>query len=80
MSFFQNREQEGKTGPVWALVPMGRREDISKGCRRVNVVEILCTYENEKMRPVKTFPGTQGMGRIKENCGGGEFEFNCDIL
>jgi hypothetical protein len=23
MSFFKNREQEDKTGPVWALVPVG---------------------------------------------------------
>jgi hypothetical protein len=23
MSFFKNREQEGKTGPVWGLVPVG---------------------------------------------------------
>jgi hypothetical protein len=43
MSFYKNREQEGKTGPVWGLVPVGR-EDIRKGCRRVNMVEILCTH------------------------------------
>jgi hypothetical protein len=34
----------------------GRGEDIRKGCRRVNVVEILCIlrFENGKMRPVET--------------------------
>jgi hypothetical protein len=24
MSSFKNREQEGKTGPVWGLAPVGR--------------------------------------------------------
>jgi hypothetical protein len=42
MSFCKNGGQEGKTGPVWGLV--GGREDIRKGCRKVNVVEILCTH------------------------------------
>jgi hypothetical protein len=43
MSFFKNRGQEGKTGYVWGLVPLGG-EDIRKGCRRVNIVEIVCTH------------------------------------
>jgi hypothetical protein len=34
-------------------------------------------YVNGKMRPVETIPGMRG-GRIKENDGGGEF--NYDIL
>jgi hypothetical protein len=34
-------------------------------------------YENGKMRPVETIPG-MGEERIKENDGGGEF--NYDIL
>jgi hypothetical protein len=34
-------------------------------------------YENGKMRPVKTIPGI-GLGRIRENDGGAEF--NYDIL
>jgi hypothetical protein len=34
-------------------------------------------YENRKMRPVETIPGV-GVGRIKENDGGGEF--NYDVL
>jgi hypothetical protein len=33
MSFFKNREQESKTGPVWGLVPVGGGEDIKKGWR-----------------------------------------------
>jgi hypothetical protein len=44
MSFFKNGQQEGKTGPVCGLVLVGGGEDIRKGCRRVNVVEILCTH------------------------------------
>jgi hypothetical protein len=27
MSFFKNREQEGKTGPVWGLEPVGGRKE-----------------------------------------------------
>jgi hypothetical protein len=44
MSFFKNREQEGKIGPVWGLVPCGKAKDIRNGCRRVIVVEILGTH------------------------------------
>jgi hypothetical protein len=43
MSFFKTRDQEDKTGPVWAGEgggTNGRREDIRKGYRRVNMVEI----------------------------------------
>jgi hypothetical protein len=38
-------------------------EDIRKGCRRVDVVEM------EKIRPVETIPGVEG-GEIKENMEG----------
>jgi hypothetical protein len=38
--FFKNREQEGKTGPGWGFGTSGKRDDIRKGCRRVNRVEI----------------------------------------
>jgi hypothetical protein len=59
MSFFlKNREQEGKTGLVWGFGTNGREEDIRKGCRTVNVVEIfVLVYENRKMRLVETIPG-----------------------
>jgi hypothetical protein len=43
-------------------------EDITKGYRRANMVEIV-------LRPVKTIPGMGG-GRIKENDGGGEFNYD----
>jgi hypothetical protein len=36
--------QEYKSGPVWELIPMGAGKDIRKGCRRVNMVEIICTH------------------------------------
>jgi hypothetical protein len=38
--FFFNGEQEGKTDPVWELVPVrgGRYKE------RANVVEMLCTH------------------------------------
>jgi hypothetical protein len=41
MSLFKNREQEGKTGPVRRLVPVGAGR---KGCVSMNIVEILCTH------------------------------------
>jgi hypothetical protein len=45
MSFFnKNRDQEGKTGPVWGVGSSGKEEDIRKVCRRVNVVEIFSTH------------------------------------
>jgi hypothetical protein len=45
MPFFKNREQEGKTGPVWGQ-HQWKGEDIRKVCRRVkvNMVEMLCTH------------------------------------
>jgi hypothetical protein len=36
--FFKNGEQEGKTGPVWGLAPVGVGH-LRKGHRRVNMVE-----------------------------------------
>jgi hypothetical protein len=32
-------------------------------------------YENGKLRPIETVPGTGG-GRIKEHDGGGEFNYD----
>jgi hypothetical protein len=46
MSFFayKNEEQEGRIGPVWGVGTSGSVEDIRKGYRGVNIVEILCTH------------------------------------
>jgi hypothetical protein len=41
--FTKNGEQEGRIGPVWGIVPVGW-EDTRKGCRTVNIVEILYTH------------------------------------
>jgi hypothetical protein len=38
------REQESRTGPTWGFGTSGREEEVEKGCRRVNIVQILCTY------------------------------------
>jgi hypothetical protein len=36
-------------------------DDIRKGCKRVNMVKILCLmYINEKVRAVETIPGMVG--------------------
>jgi hypothetical protein len=44
MSFSRNREQEGKTDPVWGVGTSGRGKDIRRGCRRLNMVGILYTH------------------------------------
>jgi hypothetical protein len=49
--FYKNREQEGKTGPVWGVGIGGRKNGVGKGHRRVNMVQILyahvCKLKNE---------------------------------
>jgi hypothetical protein len=38
-------------------------KDKRKGCKRVNMLEILCTYvfkKSREMRPVETVPGRGG--------------------
>jgi hypothetical protein len=61
---------------MWGRLQWG--EDIRKGCRRVNIVEILIhMHVNGKMRPVETIQGMRGR-EIKENDGGGEL--NYDVL
>jgi hypothetical protein len=42
--FYKNGEQEGKTDHVWWVGTSGRGEDKRKGCRVMNMVEILCTH------------------------------------
>jgi hypothetical protein len=42
--FSKNRGQAGKTHPVWRLVLVRGQGDIKKGCRTVNMVEILQTH------------------------------------
>jgi hypothetical protein len=57
ISFKKNGEQEGKTGPVWRLAPVGGG-GYKERCRRVNMVEYYALmYENGKMRSVETIPG-----------------------
>jgi hypothetical protein len=78
MSFCKNR-----TGSLVKQVLFGGwykcvyfRGEIRKGCKMVNMVEILCIiYENGTVRPVETAPGMRG-GGIKENDGGGEFNYD----
>jgi hypothetical protein len=56
--FYKIREQEGRIGPIWGLVPVGRGRMQGKGIG----VWIWCKYcvhmyINRKMRPVETIPG-----------------------
>jgi hypothetical protein len=51
-------------------------EDVGKGYRKVNMVQIPCTRVCKwKMVPVETIPGVGG-GEIKENGGGGEVNYD----
>jgi hypothetical protein len=43
MSFFKNREQEGKTGHAWGLVTVGGG-GYKERVWEENMVEILCTH------------------------------------
>jgi hypothetical protein len=69
MSFFKSGEQEGKTGLVWGLVPVGV-ERIKGGL--IWWKDYVLRYENRTMRPVETVP-RMGGGVIKENDRGSEF-------
>jgi hypothetical protein len=42
--FYKNGEQEGKTGSGWGIGTSGSGEGIKKGCKRVNMMEMLCTH------------------------------------
>jgi hypothetical protein len=59
----------------------GRREKVGKGCKRVNMVKILCTHECKwKKIPVATSSQIGGW-EIKESGEGGEFKYDIfDIL
>jgi hypothetical protein len=54
MSFSQNGKQEGRTGPVWGLVPVG-----GGGCKE-RVWKYVLRYENGKMRTGQPLPGMEG--------------------
>jgi hypothetical protein len=59
----------------------GNEEEAGKGCRRVKMVQILCTHvSKKKTRAVETIPGMGG-GGIKENGGGNELKYDIvDVL
>jgi hypothetical protein len=42
--FLQKQRKEGKTGSFWGVGTGGRGEDVGIGCRRANMVPILCTH------------------------------------
>jgi hypothetical protein len=44
--------------------PNGWEKDVRKGCRRVNMVEIICNHmKMEQTRPVETIPGMREGGQ-----------------
>jgi hypothetical protein len=40
----KNVKQEERTSSVWGVGTRGIGEDVEKGYRRVNIIQILCTY------------------------------------
>jgi hypothetical protein len=54
--FHKIREQEVRTGAVSVGWCQGKREDMQKGYKMANMVQVLCTRIcTWKMRPVETF-------------------------
>jgi hypothetical protein len=46
--FYKNRDQESKTGLLWGVSTSGRRKDIRKGYRRVEILyAYVCKWKNE---------------------------------
>jgi hypothetical protein len=41
--FYKTGGQESRTSPVWGI-GSSEREEVGEGCRRVNMVQILCTH------------------------------------
>jgi hypothetical protein len=41
--FYKNEKQESRTDLVSGVGTSGSGKDVEKGCRRVNMVQILCT-------------------------------------
>jgi hypothetical protein len=51
-------------------------EEVGKGYRGMNTVQILCTYECKwKKNPVETIPGMGREKGLKEIGGGGQFKY-----
>jgi hypothetical protein len=42
--FYKTGEQESGTGPALRVGTRGRGEEVGKGCKRENMVQILCTH------------------------------------
>jgi hypothetical protein len=68
------------TSPVWggaALGTSGRWEDVEKGYRKLNILQMLCTHvckwKNETCWNYSRNGGKEG---IKENNGGDEFKYD----
>jgi hypothetical protein len=72
----KSRELEGRTDPVWGGWYQWEGKDEGTGCRRVNIVQILCIHvcNGKRMRPAK-YSSNVGEG-VKENDGGGEFSYD----
>jgi hypothetical protein len=59
--FYKIREQEGRTSSV-----LGVGTSVEEGCRRVNMLQILCTNVCKWKNDDETIPEMEG-GSIKKN-------------
>jgi hypothetical protein len=58
---YKIREQEGRTGLARGIGTSGGGDVVGKGCRRVSIMQILCTHVCKwKMIPVGTVLGMGG--------------------
>jgi hypothetical protein len=74
--FLQNRRTGGQNKSCLGDWYQWEGEDVGKGCKRRNMVQILCTHVFKwSMRPVEIMLGV-GQRRIKENGGGGELNYD----
>jgi hypothetical protein len=64
MSFFFLLQNWRTGGQNWRVWYQWEGEEVGKGCRRVNMVQILCIHVCKwKLIPVESVPGTWG-GRV----------------
>jgi hypothetical protein len=87
MSFYfsftkpQNRRVEQVLSRNMGVGISGRGEDVEKGCRRVSIVQILCTHVCEWKNNTCCNYSMNGGRRIKDSGEGDKFKFDIfDIL
>jgi hypothetical protein len=71
--FCKIREEEDARGFAWGISYQWEGEGSGQRCRRVNMVQILCTCE---CKWKKDTISRMGYGKVKKNDRGGEFNYD----